>query len=144
MEITPLDIRNKEFARKMRGADPEEVRRFLEQVSEEMEKLVTENSELGRETERLKEKLAGYTQLEQTIHKTLLMAQKSSEEAVANARKQADLIVEEARNKGRQIENEFAQLKSSKRQFEIEFETMLETFNRKLKEFGGENGGPGD
>ena len=136
MDITPLEIRNREFTRKMRGVDPQEVSRFLESVSEEMERLISENADLHSETDRLKEKLAGYSQLEDTIQKTLLMAQKSSEDAISNARKQAELIIQDARNKGIQIENEFAQMKSAKRQFEIELETMIETFRKKLKEFG--------
>ena len=35
METSPLDITQREFARKMRGYDPEEVRTFQEQIAEE-------------------------------------------------------------------------------------------------------------
>jgi len=144
MGITPLEVRKKEFGRKMRGADPEEVKGFQEQVADEMEALLAEKAELRREASSLKEKLAGYMQLEDTIQKTLMMAQRAAEEAVSNAKKQAELILEEARGRGRDIEKEFSGLRSAKRQFAMELETMLDTFRKHLKQFGEEGNGNGE
>ena len=45
MDLTPLDIRKKDFKKAMRGFDPEEVEHFLEDVSEFVEKLANELSE---------------------------------------------------------------------------------------------------
>ncbi len=46
MKITPLDIRQKQFPRKLRGLDPKEVRAFLELVEGDLEELVRENMQL--------------------------------------------------------------------------------------------------
>lgn len=137
MGISPLEIRKKEFAKKFRGIDPNEVQNFLEQVSDEMESVMRDKAAVQKELDILKERLTGYIHMEETIHKTLVMAQKTSEEAVGNAKKQAELLIEEAKNRGRDIEDQFSQLKSAKKQFVMEFETLLETFHRHIKEFGG-------
>jgi len=42
MEFSPLEITQREFGRKLRGYDPEEVQTFLEQVAEEMTRLLQE------------------------------------------------------------------------------------------------------
>lgn len=137
MGISPLEIRKKEFGKKFRGVDGAEVQSFLEQVAEEMEALLTQKNSISKELDVLKERLSGYMHMEETIQKTLVMAQKTSEEAVENAKKQAELLVQDAKNRGRDIEEQFSQLKSAKKQFVMEFETLLETFHRHIKEFGG-------
>jgi len=43
MKITPIDIRQQQFARKLRGLDPREVDSFLNLVSDELEALHREN-----------------------------------------------------------------------------------------------------
>lgn len=137
MGISPLEVRKKEFSKKFRGVDPAEVQNFLEQVAEEMESLLNEKNSTRKELDVLRERLTGYMHMEETIQKTLVMAQKTSEEAVENAKKQAELLVQDAKNRGRDIEEQFSQLKSAKKQFVMEFETLLETFHRHIKEFGG-------
>ena len=46
MRLTPLDIREQQFRRVMRGMEPEEVTAFLASVASEFEVLLTENKEL--------------------------------------------------------------------------------------------------
>ncbi len=138
MALTPLEIRNKSFKKGLRGINTEEVQYFLEQVADEMEQLLHEKSLLQQETESLKDKLAEYVNREDNIQKTLLLAQQSSEEAILNARKEADLIVEEARNQAKRIEDEFADVKAAKKLFIMEFEAVVETFRRQVRELRGE------
>jgi len=45
MKITPLEIRQKEFEKKLRGYDKEEVNAFLESLSKEWERVLDENKE---------------------------------------------------------------------------------------------------
>lgn len=138
MALTPLEIRNRTFKKGLRGINTDEVYEFLEEVAADVERLLHERSQLQQEVSSLKEKLAEYTGREDNIQKTLMLAQKSSEEAILNARKEADLIVEEARNQARRIEEEFADVKAAKKQFLMEFEAVVETFRRQVKEMRGE------
>ena len=54
MKLTPLDIQRHEFQRRtFRGLDADEVRTFLNGVSEEMGRLRSDNEKLGEEVRRL-------------------------------------------------------------------------------------------
>ena len=46
MPFTPLDIHNKEFGRRLRGYDEDEVNEFLDQVIKDYEALIRENKEM--------------------------------------------------------------------------------------------------
>lgn len=45
MPLTPLDIHNKEFSRRLRGYDEDEVNEFLDQVIKDYEGVIRENKE---------------------------------------------------------------------------------------------------
>jgi cell division initiation protein len=98
MNLTPLDIQHKKFPRKLFGGyDRDAVDEFLDQVIREFELLIRENSQLKDQIEQLNEKLEQYRNLEETIHRTLVVAQETAEELRNNAKKEADLIIQEAR-----------------------------------------------
>ena len=69
MRITPLDVRGHRFAVRMRGYDREEVQSFLNFVSEEFEKAVSEASHLREETAQLKSSLGDLTEREREAEK---------------------------------------------------------------------------
>ena len=46
MKITPLEIRQKTFEKKLRGFDKDEVNAFLLSMSNEWERILDENKEL--------------------------------------------------------------------------------------------------
>lgn len=98
--LTPLDIHNKEFKRGFRGYSEEEVDDFLDQVVHNFEQLLRDNAALKEQIEDLQEKVAQYKQLESTLHNTLIVAQETADEVRESARKEAELIVREARGKG--------------------------------------------
>jgi cell division initiation protein len=143
MSLLPLEIKSKEFQRAFRGCDPREVGAFLEQVADEMGHILSEKAALKSELEAVKDNLAKYHELEDAIKETLLLAQRTKEEVVETAKKQAELIVEEAHRQGHKVEDRFTAVKAAKRQFEIEFETLIETFRNRLKEMQAPRGGDG-
>lgn len=96
MNLSPLEIRKHEFRTKLRGYDPEEVSAFLEIVSMEYENLVHESSMLNEKLSMMESQLKKYRNIETTLQDTLLSAERSREETVNTARKQADIIVREA------------------------------------------------
>lgn len=95
-DLTPLEIQRQNFARKLKGYDPDEVRIYLQLVAEEIERLVKEIDRLLRENAMLREDLEDHNQRERILKDTLLSAQKVSEEVKSNARKEAELIVKDA------------------------------------------------
>ncbi len=133
MSIIPIEITSKEFHKTMRGYDPVEVREFLEDVSRELGKVMQEKAALSGELEAVKNSLARYHDLEDKIKETLMLAQQTKEEVIDSAKRQAILIVEEAKLQGKKIEDRFSNVKSAKHEFEIEFEALLEAFKSRLK-----------
>ena len=53
MEFSPLEITQREFGRKLRGLDPDEVHTFLEQVAEEMTRLLQQSTDQASLVQRL-------------------------------------------------------------------------------------------
>lgn len=99
MRITPLDVRKQEFKRSMRGFDADEVRAFLVMLADEYEAVLVDNKQLRERVLEQDEKLAEYRNLERTLRDTLMTAERVTQEARDNARKQGELLVEEARQR---------------------------------------------
>jgi cell division initiation protein len=134
MSITPMDITHKEFARSFRGYNMREVRDYLEEVCLSLERILQDRSQLLAEIDTLKQALERYHNIEDTLQNTLLLAQRTSEEAVNNANKKAKLVMEEARLQNRDIDEHFARVRAQKDQFLLEFRTLLETYLKRVGE----------
>jgi cell division initiation protein len=144
VKITPLDIQQQQFKTKLFGGlDPEDVDAFLQTVSQEMEDLSRENSDLREQARRNAETAAEMTMQEGQLRETILAAQRITEEMKANSRKEATLIVSEAELQGERIladaENKLVQLKTQiqdlrreKLQFEMALKSLLDTHYKML------------
>jgi cell division initiation protein len=104
MPLTPLDIHNKEFPKKMMGGyDPDAVDEFLDEVVADFEAMTRENSRLKDQVESLTQQLEKYRHLEDSINRTLMAAQEAAEEMKNNAKKQAELIIQDAKMNAERI-----------------------------------------
>ncbi len=130
MRLTPLDITHKEFKRGLRGYSEQDVDGFLDEVAAEYEKLFQENIDLSERVDRLQKKLEQYENFEQALQQTMLAAQRSAEEIQENARKTAELHVQEAEYKARAV---LQQGDMERRQLETEL-MMLRQMTRDFKE----------
>ena len=101
--ITPMDIHNKTFSKKLRGYADDEVNSFLEEVASDYERIYREHREMEEQMDSLKSRLAHYEKMETTMSSTLVMAQETAENVKTTAKKEADVIVREAQNKAAQI-----------------------------------------
>lgn|SRR5690554_3466212 len=133
MALTPLDIHNKEFSRGMRGYDQDEVNEFLDQVMKDFELVIREKKELKREIELLEDKLTHFSNIEETLNKSILVAQQTADEVKGNATKESKLIVREAEKNADRIINEALE---KARRIEIEVEELKKqgkVFRTRLK-----------
>lgn len=133
MPLTPLDIHNKEFTKSFRGYDEDEVNKFLDQVVKDYEIVIREKRALEEKVNQLNERLNHFTNIEETLNKSILVAQETAEELKSNAAKESKLIVKEAEKNADRIINE-ALTKS--RQISIEVEEMkkqAKVFRTRLK-----------
>lgn len=119
MPLTPLDIHNKEFRRSFRGYDEDEVNEFLDQVIKDYEALIRENKDMQNQARTLQERLDHFSNIEETLSKTIIVAQEAADEVKSNSKKEAQLIIREAEKNADRIINE-ALVKSGKIALEIE------------------------
>lgn len=103
MKLTPLDIEQQQFKQVMRGCDPEEVRRFLEQVGDRVEELLRENTALIDQNRRLETQLGEFRAHESQLREALVSAGRMGDEIKTAARKEAELLVAEAEMQAEKI-----------------------------------------
>lgn len=150
MKLTTMDICNKEFTKCFRGYNPDEVDEFLEQISENYEKIYKENSSINEKIIILKEKLEHYVKVEDTIQNTLILAQNAAEQAkrssqkegeiiIKNANKTAQDILDKAERDVRIINEEYEKIKEEYIKFRMKFKNFMnaqvDMFNSLEKDF---------
>ncbi len=96
MKITPLEIKQQEFKRVMRGYDTVEVDTFLDMVGAEFEKILNTANEHEKKIIALEAELNNFKEVESTLKQTLMSVQESSDKSLANSKKEANLIRKEA------------------------------------------------
>jgi cell division initiation protein len=101
--MSPFEVERQEFGRGPWGYKRSEVNTFLDEVQTTLVGLWQERSQLREENERLNERVARFTALEEQLKNTLLLAQDSAEKACEQARREAELIMREAGQKAREI-----------------------------------------
>lgn len=137
MPLTPLDIHNKEFTKGFRGYDEDEVNEFLDQVIKDYEMVIREKEELKEKIIGMKEKLSHFANIEDTLNKSILIAQETAEDVKRNAQKEAKLIIKEAEknadriindslSKSRKIAFEIEELKKQSKVFRNRFKMLIE------------------
>jgi cell division initiation protein len=93
MEVSPKTLREVEFREKMRGYHPEDVDHFLEQVAAGLE-VMQERLRQAVERAQRAEAAAGEAGAnDETLRKTLVLAQRTADMAVQEAREQAARIL---------------------------------------------------
>lgn len=133
MRLTPLDIHNKEFGRSLRGYNEDEVNEFLDRVIKDYEGLIRENRNLEEKLVTIEERLAHFQNIEESLSKSIIVAQETAEEVKANARKEAQLIVKEAEKNADRIINE-ALTKSRRMAMELdEVQKQAAVFRARLR-----------
>ena len=144
MKITPLDIQQQQFKSKLFGGlDPEDVDAFLQTVSQEMENLSRENSELKEQIRRNADAIAEMSSREGQLRETMLAAQRITEDMKSNSQKEATLTISEAELKAEkiladadlklaQLNSQIQDLRREKLQFEIALKSLLDTHYKML------------
>jgi cell division initiation protein len=152
MELSPLEITQREFGKKFRGLDPEEVHTFLEQIAEEMTRLVQENTERAAQIQRLDAQVRANQEREDSLRNTLVTAQKMTDEIKTNATREAELVLkdaelkaerllEQAHRKLAQVQAEIAELARQRDVFAAKLRGLLKT-HQELLDFQLEQPGP--
>lgn len=97
--ITANEIRNQQFRKGVRGYSEDEVRNFLALIAQDYEVLYSENAKIRETIQRLEQDLARYHRMEETMNSSLILAQQTAEDLKGAARKEAQLMLEEAKHR---------------------------------------------
>lgn len=138
------------FNRTLRGYDPDEVNKFLDQVIKHVERMIADLKEKDKQialrdekiaeltkmvesTSSMREKLTQYERMEATLNRAIVMAQKTSDQIKANAHRESEIILEDAKKNASRIVNE-SLLRAEKTEMEANMiRRNTNIFKRKLK-----------
>ena len=146
MRVTPLDIIQKQFAPARRGGvESDEVREFLDQVRESMETLLKDNQGLRDEVGRKDAEIADLRDKESDIKTTLMLARQVKDDMERGARREADVIVGEARleaerilmaasEERRELQADLVRLRSSRARLMADLRGVLDSYTRIVSE----------
>lgn len=139
------------FNRTLRGYDPDEVNKFLDQVIKQVERMIAELKEKDKEislkdakiaqlekmvnsTGHMRDKLAQYERMEATLNRAIVMAQKTSDQIKSNAHRESEIILEDAKKNASRIVNE-SLLRAERTEMEANMlRRNINIFKRKLKD----------
>ena len=132
------------FNRTLRGYDPEEVNKFLDQVIKQVEDMVNDLNvkneriktleHFEQENKALKEKLAQYQRSEESLNRAIMMAQKTSDQMRLAANQACEAIINDAKRNASRIVNE-ALVRAEKTEREANtLRRNINIFKRRLKD----------
>jgi len=101
--LTPSEIKEKTFRNGL-GYDKKDVEQFLQELSEDYEKLLAENEKLSKQVKDLTDSISYYKSIEKTLQKALVIAEKTAQDVKNNAFKEAEAIESNAKANAKMIE----------------------------------------
>src|SRR5919202_729547 len=101
MTITPVELHHIELSRGLFGYRRGPVDRLLEEIERSFEETWRERAEYADRIEQIQGELARHRDLETLLRTTLVSAEKSAHELKAQAKKEAELVLEEAHAEAR-------------------------------------------
>ena len=145
MKITPIDIRQQQFGRSLRGLDAREVDSFLNLVSDELETLQRENNRFKEELARTMRIVEEHRERERTLKETMITAQRITDDIKEGARKEAEIIISRAEIQAEKIIHaandrlikvieDINEMKRQREQLRVGLSNLVESHRKLLRE----------
>lgn len=106
MALTPLEIHNKDFPTRMRGYDQDAVNEFLDEIIRDYELYMRDNKELKENLELVNKKLANYEEMQESLNKSILVAQDAADRLKVNSDKEIEVLKMEANSYVEEVRRE--------------------------------------
>jgi cell division initiation protein len=103
MTITPVELHHIELGRGLFGYRRGPVDQLIEEIARSFEETWRERAEYADRIEQLQAELARHTDLETLLRTTLVSAEKTAHELRSQAKREADLVLEEAHAEAREV-----------------------------------------
>jgi cell division initiation protein len=109
MPLTPVEIKHLELHRTwLRGYRKSGVDRLLGEIADSFEEVWRERADLADRLDELEVEAAKHRELEALLRSTLVSAERAAHDMKEQARRESDLIVQEAHAEGRRVTRETA------------------------------------
>ena len=129
MAVTPVEIRHLELGRSFLGYRRATVDRHLEEIASSFEDVWRHRADLADRVETLEAEVERYRELENLLRTTLVSAERTAQEQLEKAMREAELIVSEAhaeaRGVVRQAQSERERLEADSRRIEALLRSAL-------------------
>jgi len=137
MPFTPSEIKNKTFTQVKSGFEPKEVEDYLEQLSNEIERLKEDKAQLEKVIEDKETNIQSYKDVHQSVSDAVIQAKHAGEETkaaatkeaeatVAKAKAEADKIVNDGVEKARRLSFQTEDMKRQSKIFRSRFRMLVE------------------
>ncbi len=103
MSLTVDEINQIQFNTKMRGYNPTEVNDFIKEVGQTVQELTDQNRALQEKVKADESKLKYFSELKDSLNKSILVAQEAADKVKNNAKREADIMVREAQKQATDI-----------------------------------------
>lgn len=141
-----MDIEGRKFRRAFRGYSTRDVDEFRQEVIDNFEELLIENSKLKEQVERLDTEVKHYRSIEQNMNASLILAQRAADDVRSSAHHEAEAIIRDARTQTQEmirearreraaIEKTTAQLEAQRDEFIGQFRAFLQAHLGRLDSY---------
>jgi cell division initiation protein len=103
MSLTPVEIRHVKLGRRLFGYERKGTDSLLAEIVTSFEEVWRERADLRDEIEELGGELARQKEIEGALRNTLISAERMAEDVRGQARREADVIISEARSVARSV-----------------------------------------
>ena len=139
MPLTPVEIRHLELHRAfLRGYSRSGVDKLLTEIADSFEEVWRERADMSDRLDELETEASKHRELEELLRSTLVSAERAAHEMKEQARRESDLIVQEAHAEGRRVTREVAaekqRLEEDVRKIRALLRTALESLGERPRE----------
>lgn len=132
MSLSPAEIRNVEVSRALFGGyDRTGVNELLNDIADSYEDVWRERADLAERAKALETEAEKHRELEDLLRSTLVSAERAARDMKDQARRESDLIVQEAHAEGRRVTREMLgekrRLEEAIRSIRAQLRTALES-----------------
>ncbi len=131
--LTPVDIQNKEFEKRLKGYDCDAVDDFLDIVIQDYDALCKENKNLRDKIAVLTEAVERYKEVEDTMHRSLDVARQSAEDIKNNANMEAQAVINRAKLDATRLARQIDEEHIKKHQEMLKIKQDVVTYKARIK-----------
>ena len=131
--LRPIDIQNKEFEKRLKGYDCNEVDDFLDTIIQDYELVCKENQALKDKIGLLTEAVERYKLMEVTMRQSLDVAKQSAEELRQNAAIEAQGLISKAKLDASRLSKQIDDEHLKRHQEMLSMKSQIESYKSRIK-----------